>query len=155
MTTTPTGKIKSVGKNAKSPPHMPSDVTPDVSVFDRFAKVAAGFFSKPWFFAMCVLLVLVWAPSYFVIQDVNTWQLIINTATTIVTFLMVFLIQSTQSRDTQALHLKLDELIRVDNAARNSLLNLEEMSEADIEQVKTTFRRLIGPSEAIAVREAV
>jgi len=68
---------------------------------------------------------------------------------------MVFLIQSTQSRDTQALHLKLDELIRVDNAARNSLLNLEEMSEADIAQVKTTFRRLIGPSEAIAVREAV
>jgi low affinity Fe/Cu permease len=67
----------------------------------------------------------------------------------------VFLIQSTQSRDTQALHLKLDELIRVDNAARNSLLNLEEMSEADIEQVKTTFRRLIGPSEAFAVSEAV
>jgi low affinity Fe/Cu permease len=59
------------------------------------------------------------------------------------------------SRDAQALHLTLDGLIRVENAARNSLLNLEEMSEADIEQVKTTFRRLIGPSEAIAVREAV
>ena len=68
---------------------------------------------------------------------------------------MAFLMTSTQSRDTQALHLKLDELIRVDNAARNSLLNLEEMSEADIEQVKTTFRRLIGPSATIAVTEAV
>jgi low affinity Fe/Cu permease len=68
---------------------------------------------------------------------------------------MAFLMTSTQSRDTQALHLKLDELIRVDNAARNSLLNLEEMSEADIEQVKATFRRLIGQPQATAVREAV
>jgi hypothetical protein len=110
MTTTPTGKIKSVGKNANLPPHMPSDVTPDVSVFDRFAKVAAGFFSKPWFFAMCVLLVLVWAPSYFVIQDVNTWQLIINTATTIVTFLMVALLQNTQTRADQATQDKLNAI---------------------------------------------
>jgi len=99
--------------------------------------------------------VVLWAGSGPFFGWSDTWQLVINTGTTIVTFLMVFLIQSTQSRDTQALHLKLDELIRVDNAARNSLLNLEEMSEADIAQVKATFRRLIGPSEAIAVREAV
>jgi low affinity Fe/Cu permease len=99
--------------------------------------------------------VVLWAGSGPFFGWSDTWQLVINTGTTIVTFLIVFLIQSTQSRDTQALHLKLDELIRVDNAARNSLLNLEEMSEADIEQVKTTFRRLIGPSEATAVREAV
>jgi len=64
---------------------MPSDVTADVSVFDRFAGAAAGFFSKPWFFSLCVLLVLVWAPSYTVIHNVDTWQLIINTATTIIT----------------------------------------------------------------------
>lgn len=68
---------------------------------------------------------------------------------------MVFLIQSTQSRDTQALHLKLDELIRVNKAARNSLLNLEEMSEEEIAQVKTTFQTLIAHPEATAVREAV
>jgi low affinity Fe/Cu permease len=91
-------------------PHMPSDVSADVSVFDRFAKGAAGFFSKPWFFAICVLLVLVWAPSFFLIRDVNTWQLIINTATTIVTFLMVALLQNTQTRADEATQDKLNAI---------------------------------------------
>jgi hypothetical protein len=91
-------------------PHMPSDVTPEVSVFDRFAKIAAGFFSRPWFFALCVLLILVWAPSYFAIQDVNTWQLIVNTATTIITFLMVALLQNTQTRADQATQDKLNAI---------------------------------------------
>jgi Low affinity iron permease len=100
----------SAAKKARPAPHMPSDVTPEVSVFDRFAKVAAGFFSKPWFFALCVLLVLVWAPSYFVIKDVNTWQLIINTATTIVTFLMVALLQNTQTRADEATQDKLNAI---------------------------------------------
>src|SRR5204862_7919649 len=111
--------------------------------------------AAPATFCAAVGIVVVWALSGPLFHWSDTWQLVINTGTTIVTFLMVFLIQSTQTRDTQALHLKLDELIRVNRSARNSLLNLEEMSEADIEQVKTTFRRLIGPSEAIAVREAV
>ena len=79
-------------------PHMPSDVTGQVSMFDRFAKGASRFFSRPWFFALCVLLVVIWAPSFFVIRDVTTWQLIINSATTIVTFLMVALLQNTQTR---------------------------------------------------------
>jgi low affinity Fe/Cu permease len=91
-------------------PHMPSDVSPDVSVFDRFAKAASRFFSKPWFFALCVLLVLVWAPSYVLIQSVDTWQLIINTATTIVTFLMVALLQNTQTRADQATQDKLNAI---------------------------------------------
>jgi Low affinity iron permease len=91
-------------------PHMPSDVSSDVSVFDRFAKAASRFFSKPWFFALCVLLVLVWAPSYFLIQSVDTWQLIINTATTIITFLMVALLQNTQTRADQATQDKLNAI---------------------------------------------
>ena len=123
--------------------------------FSRFARWTERQVGTPISFAIAVAIVVLWAGSGPFFGWSDTWQLVINTGTTIVTFLMVFLIQSTQSRDTQALHLKLDELIRVDNAARNSLLNLEEMSEADIEQVKTTFRRLIGPSEATAVREAV
>src|SRR5437764_11583564 len=122
--------------------------------FSRFARWTERQVGTPISFAIAVAIVVLWAGSGPFFGWSDTWQLVINTGTTIVTFLMVFLIQSTQSRDTQALHLKLDELIRVDNAARNSLLNLEEMSEADIEQVKTTFRRLIGPSEATAVREA-
>ena len=123
--------------------------------FSRFARWTERQVGAPISFAIAVAIVVLWAGSGPFFGWSDTWQLVINTGTTIVTFLMVFLIQSTQSRDTQALHLKLDELIRVDNAARNSLLNLEEMSEADIEQVKTTFRRLIGPSEATTVREAV
>ena len=121
--------------------------------FSRFARWTERQVGAPISFAIAI--VVLWAGSGPFFGWSDTWQLVINTGTTIVTFLMVFLIQSTQNRDTQALHLKLDELIRVDNAARNSLLNLEEMSEADIAQVKATFRRLIGPSEAIAVREAV
>jgi low affinity Fe/Cu permease len=91
-------------------PHMPSDVTADVSLFDRFAKGASRFISRPWFFALCLLLVLIWAPSFFVIRDVNTWQLIINTATTIVTFLMVALLQNTQTRADAATQDKLNAI---------------------------------------------
>jgi low affinity Fe/Cu permease len=72
----------------------------------------------------------------------DTWQLVINTGTTIVTFLMVFVIQNTQSRDTQAMQLKLDELIRVNEMARNSMINLEEMSDIDVERMKAAFAAL-------------
>jgi len=89
---------------------MPSDVTPEVSVFDRFAKAAAGFFSKPWFFAICVMLVVVWAPSILLIRNVDTWQLIINTATTIITFLMVALLQNTQTRNDESTQDKLNAI---------------------------------------------
>ena len=89
---------------------MPSDVTPEVSVFDRFAAGASRFFSRPWFFALCVLLVIVWAPSFFVIGNVDTWQLIINTATTIVTFLMVALLQNTQTRSDRSTQDKLNAI---------------------------------------------
>ena len=132
-----------------------SGTEPGPLSFSRFARWTERQVGAPISFAIAVAIVVLWAGSGPFFGWSNTWQLVINTGTTIVTFLMVLLIQSTQSRDTQALHLKLDELIRVDNAARNSLLNLEEISEADIEQVKATFRRLIGTSEATAVREAV
>jgi uncharacterized membrane protein len=97
------------GHEARAP-HMPSDVTPDVSIFDRVAGTAARFFSRPWFFALCLLLVLVWVPSFFLIRDVNTWQLIINTATTIVTFLMVALLQNTQTRADRSTQDKLNAI---------------------------------------------
>jgi low affinity Fe/Cu permease len=87
---------------------MPTDVTPNLSLFDRFATHAAKFVSRAWFFAACVLLVLVWCPSILLIRDVNTWQLIINTATTIVTFLLVALLQNTQTRNDAATQDKLN-----------------------------------------------
>ena len=89
---------------------MPSSVSNRVSGFDRFAVTASEFVSKPWFFTLCVLLILVWAPSFFLFQNVDTWQLIINTATTIVTFLLVALLQNTQQRADQATQHKLNAI---------------------------------------------
>jgi uncharacterized membrane protein len=89
---------------------MPSEVTATVSFFDRFATKAADFVSGAWFFTMCVLLVVIWAPSYFLFGNVDTWQLIINTATTIVTFLLVALLQNTQTRANDAVQHKLNAI---------------------------------------------
>jgi hypothetical protein len=91
-------------------PRMPSDVGGPLSLFDRFATLAATFVSRAWFFTLCLLLVVLWAPSFFLFGDVNTWQLIINTATTIVTFLLVALLQNTQRRSEDALHQKLNAI---------------------------------------------
>lgn len=89
---------------------MPSDVQGDPGVFDRFATSASRVFSRATFFAFCVLLVIVWAPSYFVLGSVDTWQLVINTATTIITFLMVALLQNSETRSDEALQDKLNAI---------------------------------------------
>jgi uncharacterized membrane protein len=94
----------------RTKPHMPSDVSDGLGLFDRFAETASRFFSQAWFFSLCALLVVVWAPSYFLIKDLNTWQLIINTATTIVTFLMVALLQNSQTRANAAVQDKLNAI---------------------------------------------
>lgn len=91
-------------------PVMPSDAQTGPTFFDRFATQASGFVSRAWFFAACVLLILVWAPSYFLFGSVDTWQLVINTATTIVTFLLVALLQNTQTRSDAALQQKLNAI---------------------------------------------
>lgn len=95
---------------AKTKAHMPSDVVGRVGLFDRFAQSASKFFAKPWFFAFCVLLVVLWGPSFLVIGELDTWQLIINTTTTIVTFLMVALLQNTQTRQDEATQDKLNAI---------------------------------------------
>ena len=87
---------------------FPQDVTPYLSFFDRFASWASRFVSRAWFFAGCVLLCLIWVPSILLIRSVDTWQLIINTATTIITFLLVALLQNTQTRADNALQHKLN-----------------------------------------------
>lgn len=89
---------------------MPSGVSPHVGPFDRFAGAASRIVSRAWFFAACLLLVAVWAPSYWLIRDLDTWQLIINTATTIITFLLVALLQNTQQRADQAAQHKLNAI---------------------------------------------
>ncbi len=91
-------------------PLRPTDVDEHLSWFDRLSTVIADTVARAWFFGLCVLLVLVWAPSYFLLRNVDTWQLIINTATTIVTFLLVALLQNTQKRDNNALQRKLNAI---------------------------------------------
>ena len=110
--------------------------------FTRLTKWTAHISGRPATFILASAVIVTWAFSgpYFGFSD--TWQLAINTATTIVTFLMVFLIQSTQNRDTEAIQVKLDELIRAVGHARNELLDLEELEERDLDDLKQTFIEL-------------
>jgi low affinity Fe/Cu permease len=112
------------------------------SLFDRFAHWASHASGRPSAFVLAVAIVLAWLASGPVFKFSDTWQLVINTGTTIVTFLMVFLIQSTQNRDTVAIHIKLDELIRVTRHAHNALLDLEELNEKDLAQIRASYGRL-------------
>jgi len=111
-------------------------------LFARFARWVERQVGRSSTFVLAIAVVVIWAVSGPVFDWSDTWQLVINTGTTIVTFLMVFVIQNTQSRDTQAMQLKLDELIRVNEMARNSLIDLEDMSEVDVECMKTAFATL-------------
>ena len=116
--------------------------TQTIPFFARFARWVERQVGRSSTFVLAIGVVLVWAVSGPAFGWSDTWQLVINTGTTIATFLMVFVIQNTQSRDTQAMQLKLDELIRVNKLARNSLINLEEMSEIDVERMKAAFATL-------------
>jgi low affinity Fe/Cu permease len=109
------------------------------SLFDRFAKAISQFAGHPVAFAVAGLVILVWIVSGPVFAFSDTWQLVINTATTIVTFLMVFLIQNTQNRESAAIQLKLDELIRASHGAHNGLLDLEELSEDELEEFREKY----------------
>jgi low affinity Fe/Cu permease len=112
------------------------------SWFTNFARWTANEAGKPGVFVFAVLTIALWAATGPAFNYSDTWQLVINTGTTIVTFLMVFLIQNTQNRDTQALQLKLDELIRVTKGARNVLLDLEEMDDAQLQRLHALYERL-------------
>ena len=128
----------------RQPPvgELPSEVSDRISFFDRFAGHAASVASRAPFFALCVLLVVIWAPSYFIFRNLNTWQLIINTATTIVTFLMVALLQNTETRSDQAVQHKL-------NAIADGLADLmKHLSEVhdnrQLEQDIVELKRAVG-----------
>src|SRR5689334_2022514 len=110
--------------------------------FRKFAHAAASAVGSPFAFLLGLLLIVVWAVTGPAFHYSDTWQLVINTGTTVVTFLMVFLIQNTQNRDAKAMHLKLDELIRAVSSARNRLVHLEDLSDADLAVLENEFRRL-------------
>jgi low affinity Fe/Cu permease len=106
-------------------------------LFTRFANAVARMTGRPATFALCCLIVVVWAATGPLFNFSDTWQLIINTGTTIVTFLMVFLIQNTQNRDGAAIQAKLDELIRALEGARNHFVGIEHLTEEELEEIRT------------------
>jgi low affinity Fe/Cu permease len=108
--------------------------------FSRFAHVVSATTGKPWVFLIASASVIAWAATGPIFSFSETWQLVINTGTTIVTFLMVFLIQSTQNRDTAAMHIKLDEIIRALDGAQNRLMQLEDADAETVQKVKEQYR---------------
>jgi low affinity Fe/Cu permease len=113
-----------------------------MSTFRTLASEAANAVGSAWAFAVAALIVLVWAVTGPFFHYSDTWQLAINTGTTIVTFLMVFLIQNTQNRDARVVHLKLDELIRAVRGARNSLVDMEHLSDEELARLQAEFETL-------------
>jgi low affinity Fe/Cu permease len=122
----------------------------NTSWFSRFAKWSARQSARPMSFVLAVGLIIGWLLSGFLFDFSDTWQLIINTSTTIITFLMVFVIQNTQNRDTEAIQIKLDELIRSTQGAHNALLDLEELDEEMLDKFHDQYEKL-----ALKSRQAI
>jgi low affinity Fe/Cu permease len=116
--------------------------------FRVFARRSSMVLGSAWAFGGAVLVIVVWLLTGPTFHFSDTWQLIINTATTIITFLMVFLIQNTQNRDAKAVHLKLDELIRAIKDARNELVDLEDLSDEELKSLEEQFRRMRAKAES-------
>jgi low affinity Fe/Cu permease len=110
--------------------------------YSRFAKAASHFCGRPRVFALALAIILAWVATGPLFDYSDTWQLVINTSTTIITFLMVFLIQNTQNRDTEAIQVKLDELIRATRGAHNALLDLEELEEESLDAFRRKYQAL-------------
>ena len=120
----------------------------NVTVYSRFAKTAAHFCGRPRVFVLAVAVIAAWIVTGPLFGFSDTWQLVINTGTTIITFLMVFLIQNTQNRDTEAIQIKLDELIRATKGAHNALLDLEELEEETLDIFRTKYQALASAARA-------
>ena len=123
-------------------------MSPSTSWFSHFARLTAHATGRPAAFLLAVAVILAWILTGPLFQWSDTWQLVINTGTTIVTFLMVFLIQNTQNRDGEALQVKLDELIRAVEGARNEMIDLEDLEQKDLDQVRATFTLLARQARA-------
>ncbi|HET9856777.1 MAG TPA: low affinity iron permease family protein [Chthoniobacterales bacterium] len=115
--------------------------------FRVFARRSSAILGSAWAFVVAVFIIAVWGITGPTFHFSDTWQLIINTGTTIVTFLMVFLIQNTQNRDAKAMHLKLDEIIRAHGKARNELVDLENLSDEDLKRLEEQFKELRQKAE--------
>ncbi len=118
------------------------------SAFTQFAKATSRVTGRPITFVIAVIIIVAWALTGPIFHYSDTWQLVINTSTTIITFLMVFLIQNTQNRDTEALQIKLDELIRAVGRAQNELIDLEEMDDEQLDSIHEDYLKLAKKARA-------
>ena len=139
------GKGEARKKDDDRPVLMPSEVSSRVGLFDRFAGWSSHIAGRAAFFTFCVLLIVVWAPTIFVLKKVDTWQLIINTVTTIITFLMVALLQNSQTRSDQAIQHKLNAI--ADGLADLMAFELDEGGDNDLEQDLVELRDAVGLEE--------
>ena len=137
---------------AKNPADKPTHVT--VDGFQRFATVASGTMGSRWAFSAAVAIVAIWAVTGPFYHYSDTWQLVINTGTTIVTFLMVFLIQNTQNRDARAINLKLNELIHAVDKAKNQMIDIENLSDDELRQISAKYEKLRERSLATPGRKS-
>ena len=135
-----------MAREPKQPVLMPSDVSNRIGFFDRFAGWSSLVASRAYFFVFCVLLIVLWAPSIIVLRDIDTWQLIINTATTIITFLMVALLQNSQTRSDQAVQHKL-------NAIADALADLMAYLAQDKDEERDLHQDLIELRDAVGLEE--
>jgi low affinity Fe/Cu permease len=137
------GKTKETNGNRRNGNKQNGSQPPGISEwFRKFAHKTSALVGSPWTFVAAFVIIVVWGLLGPVCKFSDTWQLVINTATTIITFLMVFLIQNTQNRDAKAIHLKLDELIHAVKGARNKLIDLENCSDEELKQIQEQFERL-------------
>jgi low affinity Fe/Cu permease len=126
-------------------------------IFRKFSNKTSEIVGSSWAFITAVVIIIVWAASGPMFHYSDTWQLVINTGTTIITFLMVFLIQNTQNRDAKAIHLKMDELIKATPKARNHMIDLDKLSDEKLKQLEVEYKRIceIDDSGSGAGRKAV
>src|SRR5881296_2477338 len=127
---------------------MPQKSQALTDIFHDFAKGSAAIVGSPWAFFLAILVIIAWLATGPTFHYSDTWQLMINTSTTIVTFLIVFLIQNTQNRDARALHLKLDEVIRAIQGAHNEMIDIENLSEAELEELAKRYQHVRDEWEA-------
>lgn len=121
-----------------------------MDLFHSFAKESAAAVGSPWAFLLAIVVVLAWITSGPIFHYSDTWQLAINTGTTIITFLIVFLIQNSQNRDAKAIHLKLDELIHKVKGARNALIDLENCTDEELEHLQQQFEHVKRSTKVVA-----
>ena len=121
---------------------MPTDKDKNRNLFQSIATRTSSWMGSKWAFSGAIFIIIVWAAIGPLCHFSDTWQLVVNTATTIITFLMVFLIQNSQNRDARAIHLKLDEIIRATQPARNEMIDIEKLPDQELEELSRRFEQI-------------